>query len=363
MRRRKRINRRKIGKQRKIIVISLICFMFIIVGGYATFQANLNITAKGNIISKDRVIQNYGLYSDTDFHSDYYKENIVNATFLDNNNIPSNAVESWNISADKNHGGVMAWVVQNSEDNTKFDLYIGANNGVIANENSGYLFYGFQQLSTINFNNSFSTKTATTMEAMFFNCRSLTTLDLSSFDTSNVTTMNQMFNRCINLQEIKGLENFNTNKVTNMYAMFHLCESLKELNLDNFNTSNVISMSLMFYGCKSLKSLNLSSFDTSNITNLEWFFGDCSNLETVNVSNFNTSNVTNMGSMFSGCQSLKELNLCSFNTNNVRIMWQMFYNTQSLSKITVNSNWVTTNANTGNIFLQSSISSVTTGQC
>ena len=106
--------RRRRNKQRKIIVISLTCFLFIMVGGYAAFQTNLNITAKGNIAQKSRVIQSWTNTDNTDFHSDYYKENIVSATFLDNNDIPSNAVESWNVSEDKEHGGVMAWVVQNN---------------------------------------------------------------------------------------------------------------------------------------------------------------------------------------------------------------------------------------------------------
>ena len=46
---RHRKTRRELKKQRKIIVISLIAFLFIMVGGYAAFQTNLNITAKGNI--------------------------------------------------------------------------------------------------------------------------------------------------------------------------------------------------------------------------------------------------------------------------------------------------------------------------
>lgn len=43
--------RKRRNKQRKIIVISLIAFLFIMVGGYAAFQTNLNIAAKGNIIN------------------------------------------------------------------------------------------------------------------------------------------------------------------------------------------------------------------------------------------------------------------------------------------------------------------------
>lgn len=87
--------------------------------GYAAFNTNLNITAKGNVKEKDRVIQSWTSTSNEDFHSDYYRENIVSATFLDNNNIPSNATEYWNVSEDKEKGGVMAWVIPNSDDSTK----------------------------------------------------------------------------------------------------------------------------------------------------------------------------------------------------------------------------------------------------
>ena len=165
---RRKINRRKLKKQRKIIVISLICFMFIMIGGYAAFQTNLNIIAKGNIIEKSRVIQSWNGTDNTDFHSAYYKENIISATFLDNNDVPSNAIESWNISDDKVYGRVMAWDVQNSEDNTKYDLYIGAKDGVIANEDSSNLFSKFINIVSINFNDNFDTSNVIILLGMYY---------------------------------------------------------------------------------------------------------------------------------------------------------------------------------------------------
>ena len=68
--------------------------------GYAAFQTNLRITAKGNVKEKSRVIQAWSSTDQTDFHSDYYKQNIVSAEFLDNVDVPSNATESWNVSED-----------------------------------------------------------------------------------------------------------------------------------------------------------------------------------------------------------------------------------------------------------------------
>ena len=141
-----RKTRKEKRKQRKILIITSLSLLLFLCVGYAAFSTNLSITAKGNVKEKSRVIQSWEETSQTDFHSDFYKENIVSVTFLDNNNVPSNAAESWNISEDQKHGGVLAWVIPNSSDNTKYDLYIGAKDGVIANEDSSFLFYNFQNV-------------------------------------------------------------------------------------------------------------------------------------------------------------------------------------------------------------------------
>ena len=80
-----------------------------------------------------------------------------------------------------------------------------------------------------------------------------------------------MFNECINLKEIKGINQFNTDKVTNMSVMFQKCNVLEYLDLSNFNTSNVTDMSYMFSGCNNLKYLNLLNF-TNNCKNTNMFF-------------------------------------------------------------------------------------------
>ena len=43
--------------------------------------------------------------------------------------------------------------------------------------------------------------------------------------------------------------------------MFYDCNSLTNLNLSNFNTQNVTNMRYMFYNYKSLTNLNLSNFN------------------------------------------------------------------------------------------------------
>ena len=315
------------------------------------------------------IIQSWSSSSTTDFHNSTYRENIITATFLDNKEIPSNAKVSWDVSSEKN-GSVMAWVIPDETDSTKYHLYIGGDGGVIANQYSSNMFYNFTNLQTITFGDNFDTSNVTNMGAMFEGCNSLTTLDVSKFDTSNVTNMQSMFSRCSSLTTI-DVSKFDTSNVTDMSSMFQTCSSLTELDVSNFDTSNVKNMQSMFYFCEELKTLDLSSFDTSKVTNMlqtfcacrslteldvsNWntskvksmnsmFYG-CSSLTTLDVSNWNTSNVTSMAGMFQSCSSLTTLDLSNWNTNNVANMYQMFQSCSSLTALDV-SNWNTSNVTT-----------------
>ena len=204
----------------------------------------------------------------------------------------------------------MAWVVPNNEDSTKYDLYIGAKDGVIANEDSSYLFYNFTDIKTIDFQNNFGTTNMVNMEYMFYHCQQLINLDLQSFDTSNV-----------------------------------------------------INMHCLFDGCVSLETLNVNSFDTSSVTNMQQMFYGWYNLITLDLENFNTKNVTNMYYMFYAGYRLEILNLCAFNTSNVINMGSMFRGTSKLTTIYVGTNWTTTQADTTDMFYGGWVSEVTTGQC
>ena len=176
---------------------------------------------------------------------------------------------------------------------------------------------------------------------LFYNCLSLTNINLSNFNSQNVTNMCCMFFHCISLINI-NLSNLNTQNVTNMKDMFNCCLSLSNINLSNFNTQNIIQMNYMFCGCSSLTNINLSNFNTQKVKNMCNMFEDCSSLININLSNFNTQNVNDMGGMFSNCSSLKNINLSNFNTQNVNDMSLMFRDCKSLTNINL-SNFITQN--------------------
>ena len=269
-------------------------------------------------------------YYQGDFWSDTYKLNTTKIVIQNELNPIEEAVEFWDVS-EANDGSVMAYAVLNEDGNT-YTIYIQGDGKVIANEDSSYLFYRFEDLESIEGLEYLDTSNVTSMIAMFGYCRSLTTLDLSNFDTSNVTDMNHMFYNCESLTSI-DISNFNTSKVTDMNNMFYWCENLIELDVGNFNTSKVTDMSFMFYRCRSLTTIDVSNFDTSNVTNMMTMFSTCSSLTAIDVSNFDTSNVTVMMSMFSNCSSLTAIDVSNFDTSKVTHINAMFSNCSSLTTI------------------------------
>ena len=243
-----------------------------------------------------------------------YKHDITKIVIENTITEKAGETASWDIS-DAGDSSVMARIVPNTEDASTYTAYIQADGKVIANTDSSYLFYYFDQAETIEGLENLDTSEVTNMQGMFSSLGRYTTtfnLDVSSLDTKNVTNMQGMFistGRNATSFNLVGLENFDTSRVTNMYAMFQetaYTSSSFEIDLSNWNTSNVISMESMFYsaGYSATKWSvgDLSNWNTSNVTDMsymfwnsgysttEWYVGD--------LSNWDTSSVTDMSHMF-----------------------------------------------------------------
>ena len=194
------------------------------------------------------------------------------------------------------------------------------------------------------------------MGYMFFNCQTLTSLDVTNFNTEKVTNMSKMFHGCLALTSLDVI-NFNTEKVTVMNSMFSNCSALTSLDVTKFNTANVTDMNDMFSNCSALTSLDVTKFNTANVTDMNYMFSGCSKLTSLDVTKFNTANVTDMSNMFSGCSSLTSLDVTHFNTEKVTNMGNMFYSCSSLTSLDV------TNFNTAKVtnirFMFSSCSKLT----
>lgn len=154
-----------------------------------------------------------------------------------------------------------------------------------------------------------------------------------SFASARPTSCNSWFMECEKLEAIDGIENLNTSKVTDMWNMFYNCKSLTSLDLKTFDTHNVLSMSYMFFGCNNLTYLKVSSFDTSNVGNMNWMFAGCWKLTNLSVSNFDMHRVRYMTGMFSSCKGLTHIDVSKFNTENVKNMQAVFQNCEKLTSL------------------------------
>ena len=68
-------------------------------------------------------------------------------------------------------------------------------------------------------------------------------------------------NICINLKK----------NYTDLSNMFYNCTSLTSINLSNINTNDVTDMNCMFHSCYLLTSINLSNFNTIKVINIECY--------------------------------------------------------------------------------------------
>ena len=164
-------------------------------------------------------------------------------------------------------------------------------------------FKDLTKLETITGLEYLNTAKVTDMYSMFYNCSSLTSLDVTHFNTANVTDMSEMFFMCSSLTSL-DVTHFNTAKVTDMHSMFYSCSSLTSLDVTHFNTEKVTNMRFMFSMCSSLTSLDVTHFNTEKVTIMRFMFSSCSSLTSLNLTNFNTEKVTDMDDMFSDCQAL-----------------------------------------------------------
>ena len=168
-----------------------------------------------------------------------------------------------------------------------------------------------------------------------------------SFSTYTPTSLRRFFEDLTKLETITGLEYLNTENVTDMGHMFYNCSSLTSLDVTHFNTENVTDMSYMFSDCSSLTSLDVTHFNTAKVTDMRYMFYNCKALTSLDVTKFNTEKVTNMNRMFSNCSSLTSLNLTKFNTAEVTDMRQMFNECSTLTTIYASDKFVTTNVEKG----------------
>ena len=210
------------------------------------------------------------------------------------------------------------------------------------------MFSGCQELKRINFD-TWSTKgtgTITSVYAMFANCISLKSIDISWIHlTSSCTSICYMFQNCNSIKEINipndwdvsGISNANNNG----HSVFVNCWSVQRITgISNWRFQFTNSLTAVFCGCYSLKEIDVSNWTVGTITSLSNMFQNCYSLEELNLTNWNVENCTTFASMFSGCFSLKTIgNISDWNTSKCTSMAGMFRYCRALPAIPDMSDW------------------------
>ncbi|MDR3242137.1 MAG: BspA family leucine-rich repeat surface protein [Lactobacillaceae bacterium] len=221
--------------------------------------------------------------------------------------------------------------------------------GVVANINASSMFAGLENCKTIDHLENLDVSRTKDFSAMFIDCRSLKSLDLSSFNTSNGKDMNFMFSTCSSLDSL-DLSSFDTSNAEDMSHLFLECTSLQSVDVSKFNTKNVEFMAQMFAECPALKSLDVSKFDTKHVRDMSAMFSWCSALKSLDVSNFDMQSVQYASAMFYKCSSLQTLDVSKWNLYDAQQINGMFEDCSQLTSLDV-SKWNTAKAtDLGGIF-------------
>ena len=97
-----------------------------------------------------------------------------------------------------------------------------------------------------------------------------------------------------------------TTAAQSIWDMFYNCRSIQFIDLSSFDTSSM-NIGCAFHDCVSLKTVDLSGWVTSSATRLDYMFCGCRSLATIkgDIEHWDVSNVNDMTSMFDYCEELK----------------------------------------------------------
>ncbi len=233
------------------------------------------------------------------------------------------------------------------------------------------------------------------MGYMFYNCMTLTALDLSNFNTADVVRTDYMFYNCNNLRTIFGGDGWNTNRVALSTNMFYNCTQLAGDQGTTFDASHVNkayahldggtsnpgyfsrfkeayacytpgNTTLTFYYDNQRSSRSGRTYDLNTTSSPGWgtdgtnanvtkvvfdpsfagtyptstfgWFSSMTNLESITGMEYlNTDFVNNLGYMFCRCSKLTSIDLSHFNTSRVVELDYMFYKCSQLTVLDLSS--------------------------
>ena len=189
------------------------------------------------------------------------------------------------------------------------------------------------------------------MKYMFYNCSSLTSINLDKFSSGKFyVNLSYTFYNCYSIEII--IFNKSSFGVNDLIYTFHNCSKLNYIVLHSFKMHSFsnFDMSHLFYNCQSLKSIQLTNYHFPVSDTREMFY-NCIKLTSVTIIPNQASKEINMTKMFYNCKKLGSLTLKIENDNfyfepndisfmfyNFKSMRYMLYNYTILSTFNILSN-------------------------
>lgn len=137
-------------------------------------------------------------------------------------------------------------------------------------------------------------------------------------DFEGTTDFGEAFRNCEKLTVVNDID---TNSAISMRYMFWNCKSLETVNI---SAPNATTMESMFYDCTSLKNVTIK--DSSKVVDMSEMFYGCTSIQTI--SRLDTGNNFFSGRMFEGCKNLTTLS--QIIVTNLRDPYYMFYGCDNL---------------------------------
>jgi surface protein len=178
------------------------------------------------------------------------------------------------------------------------------------------------------------------MNAMFFDCQSLTELNLSSFDILSVVDVGNMFSYSKELVKIYvtpfdesngtgwNLENFET-----IDSLFKNCNYLENIiGLETLDLSNIYSAEYLFHHCPKLDFSCVKNLNVKGIKKLEGVFmsNKITNLDFL--TNWDISECEDISYMFAGCNELKNIDgIKNWNVSSLRNSYSLGKNIDGIN--------------------------------
>lgn len=118
-----------------------------------------------------------------------------------------------------------------------------------------------------------------------------------------------------------------------LYCAFYECNSLTSVNLSNLMTIDYNGLYHAFFSCSKLSSVNLSSLTTVNFEGLKNAFDYCQKLTSVDLSSLTTIGDSGLSFAFSSCSELLSVDLSSLTTVNYRGLYSAFNRCSKIKEI------------------------------